>query len=161
MAGPASPRLEPTGSTPPAGATTATTNGARVTAEPTPGEVAQNRALPEAALSELAEAVGLVLRDVARHQSTITWSGISRRVDLDLPWLRGSEQRELLTRVDRDTPTGEPLLSALVVTGDHAPTGVYHEVAAALGRELPHPQNGLQQHWQMDVLRLHSLWRHR
>ncbi|MFE7529960.1 hypothetical protein ACFU7Y_30215 [Kitasatospora sp. NPDC057542] len=75
--------------------------------------------------------------------------------------MRGSEQRELLTRVDGDTPAGEPLLSALVVAGDHAPTRVYREVAAALGMELPHPQNGLQQHWQMDVLRLHSLWRHR
>ncbi|MFJ1793102.1 hypothetical protein [Kitasatospora griseola] len=161
MAGPISPLPEPTGSTPLAAATTSATNDARVTAEATPGEVAQNRALPEAALSELAEAVGHVLRDVARHQSTITWSGISRRLNRDLPWLQGSEQRELLARVDGDTPAGEPLLSALVVTGDHAPTGVYREVASALGRELPHPQNGLQQHWQMDVLRLHSLWRHR
>ncbi|MEU1287001.1 hypothetical protein [Kitasatospora sp. NPDC005856] len=160
VAGPTSPRPEPTGSTPPAAATTATRE-VSVTAEAPSGEVTQRHALTRAALSELAGAVGHVLRDVARHQSTITWSGISRRLNRDLPWLRGSEQRELLIRVDGDTPAGEPLLSALVVAGDHAPTGVYREVAAALGRELPHPQNGLQQHWQMDVLRLHSLWRHR
>ena len=161
VAGPTPPRPEPAGTPPLAAATNTATKDARATAEGTPGEVAQNGALPETALSELAGALGHVLRDVARHQSTITWSGISRRLNRDLPWLHASEQRELLARVDSDTPAGEPLLSALVVTGDHAPTGVYREVASALGRELPHPQDGLQQHWQMDILRLHSLWRHR
>ncbi|MBO1415314.1 hypothetical protein [Streptomyces sp. FH025] len=158
VTGPASPRPEPA-------APTTATEEARAAAEEapeeTPGEVAQNRPLPETALSELAGAVGHVLREVARHQSTITWSGIARRLNRDLPRLQGFEQRELLTRIDGDTPAGEPLLSALVVTGDHTPTAVYREVALALGRELPHPRNGLRQHWQMDVLRLHSLWRHR
>ncbi|MDY0812655.1 hypothetical protein [Kitasatospora purpeofusca] len=157
VAGPASPLLEPGDSAPPVATTLTATDMARAT----PEEVVQNRALPEAALSELAEAVERILRDVARHQSTITWSGISRRLKRELPRLDGSEQRELLARADRATPADEPLLSALVVRGDHTPTGVYREVAAALSRELPQPQNGLQQHWQMDVLRLHSLWRHR
>ncbi|MEV7928470.1 hypothetical protein [Kitasatospora sp. NPDC088779] len=160
LVGTTSPRPEPAGSAPPSAATTAAED-TRATASEKPRDAVQNCALPEATLVELAENVGRVLRDVARHQSTITWSGIGRRLNRELPWLQGSNQRELLTRIDGDTPADEPLLSALVVTGDHAPTAVYREVASALGRELPHPQNGLQQHWQMDVLRLHSLWRHR
>ncbi len=161
VTGAASSHLEPADSAPPAAATSTAAEGARATAKEKPGEVVQNHALPEATLIELAETVRRVLKDVARHQSTITWSGIGRRLNRELPWLQGSDQRELLTRVDGDTPAGEPLLSALVVTGEHTPTAVYREVASALGRELPHPKNGLQQHWQMDVLRLHSLWRHR
>ncbi|MFD7641412.1 competence protein CoiA family protein [Kitasatospora sp. NPDC059795] len=133
----------------------------RTTIEERPGRTAAGHALPEATLVELAGFVGPVLRDVARHQSTITWSGISRRLERELPRLQGPDQRDLLTRIDASTPADEPLLSALVVTTEHTPLPIYREVAARLGRELPRVPDGLHQHWQMDVLRLHSLWRHR
>lgn len=63
--------------------------------------------------------------------------------------------------MDRTTAADEPLLSALITIGDRGIHPLYRQVAHTLGRELPLPEHGLQSRWQMDVLRLHTLWRHR
>ncbi|MGW6614966.1 hypothetical protein ACWGA0_16090 [Streptomyces erythrochromogenes] len=112
-------------------------------------------------LADIASALRAVLEDVARHQTTITWSGIRQRMSRDLPRLHPDDQGEALVLVDRDTPSDEPLLAALIVVGDREIHPLYRHVAFSLDRELPLPENGLQSRWQMDVLRLHTLWRHR
>lgn len=117
--------------------------------------------LPVAELADIARAVRTVLENVARQQSTITWSGLRQRLDRQLPHLHPDDQGEVLVMVDRDTPSGEPLLSALITVGDRHVHPVYRHVSYSLGRELPRPENGLESQWQMDVLRLHALWRHR
>lgn len=117
--------------------------------------------LPKAELAEIACALRKVLENVARHQSTITWSGLRQRLDRQLPHLHPDDQGEVLVMVDRNTPSDEPLLSALITVGDRHIHPLYRHVGYSLGRQLPGPEDGLQSQWQMDVLRLHSLWKHR
>ncbi|MBZ4016263.1 hypothetical protein CCS38_11025 [Streptomyces purpurogeneiscleroticus] len=117
--------------------------------------------LPADELTKIARALRDVLENVARQQSTITWSGIRQRMERQLPHLHPDDQGEVLVMVDRDTPAGEPLLSALITVGDRHVHPLYRHVGHSLGRQLPCPENGLESQWQMDVLRLHSLWRHR
>jgi len=117
--------------------------------------------LPETELADIARALRTVLENVARHQSTITWSGLRQRLDRQLPHLHPDDQGEALVMVDRNTPSDEPLLSALITVGDRQIHPLYRHVGYSLGRELPRPENGLQSQWQMEVLRLHALWRHR
>ncbi|MEU9488098.1 hypothetical protein AB0D83_31445 [Streptomyces decoyicus] len=150
------PATQPTSTPPPSAPPVATAAGP--SAEST---AADQPRLPETELAEIACALRKVLEDVARHQSTITWSGLRQRLDRQLPQLHPDDQGEVLVMVDRNTPSDEPLLSALITMGDRHIHPLYRHVGYSLGRQLPRPENGLQSQWHMDVLRLHSLWRHR
>ncbi|MBV9024811.1 MAG: hypothetical protein JO362_13725, partial [Streptomycetaceae bacterium] len=77
------------------------------------------------------------------------------------PRLHPDDQGEVLVRVDRATPAGEPLLSALVTAADHAMHPLYRHVAFSLDRPVPLSDAELRAEWAMDVLRLHHAWRYR
>ncbi|MEV7862125.1 hypothetical protein AB0O86_25685 [Streptomyces hirsutus] len=123
--------------------------------EPKPSAVAARGPLPP-----LADRVRAVLQDVARAGTTITWEDLRHRVSGDTSLLHPRHREEILTTADRDTPTDEPLLSALVAGVDLAPDGLYPHIRHSLGRERV-PEPSIEMHWRMDVLRLHQLWRHR
>ncbi|NDZ92021.1 MULTISPECIES: hypothetical protein [unclassified Streptomyces] len=127
----------------------------------TPDSAEQHRLLPESELDAVAAALHAALKDIARRQSTTTWPDLGRLVGAALTDLQPDEQSRALIRADQHTPDDEPLLSALITHDGHDIHPLYPRVARALGRELPCPSNGLQSQWQMDVLRLHTLWRHR
>ncbi|SPF04339.1 Competence protein [Streptomyces sp. MA5143a] len=112
-------------------------------------------------LSELAAVVRAALEDVAQGGTTTTWSAIRHRPGADLPHLHPDDQGEVLVLVDVDTPMSEPLLSALVTTNNGEMHPLYRHVAYSLGRALPVRQDELHAQWQLDVLRLYGLWKHR
>ncbi|MEU7027711.1 competence protein CoiA family protein [Streptomyces sp. NPDC046275] len=117
---------------------------------------------PDAAkLSELAGVVRSLLEDTARNRATLTWSAIRHRVSVEVPHLHPDDQGQLLVLADANTPADEPLLSALVTTNNGDLHPLYRHVAFSLGREVPSRQDELHARWQMDVLRLYSLWKHR
>ncbi|MFD9290042.1 competence protein CoiA family protein [Streptomyces sp. NPDC060030] len=108
----------------------------------------------------LADLVRVLLHDAARAGTTLTWGDMRRRTEGALPYLHPDDQGEILVAVDLATPADEPLLSALVPGADLSPHGLYRHVRHSLGRERV-PDEALETHWRMDVLRLYSLWRHR
>ncbi|MFD9122212.1 competence protein CoiA family protein [Streptomyces bottropensis] len=112
-------------------------------------------------LSELAAVVRAALEDAARGGTTTTWSTIRHRPGAELPHLHPDDQGEVLVLADADTPMSEPLLSALVTTNNGELHPLYRHVAYSLGRELPVPQDELHAQWQLDVLGLYGLWKHR
>ncbi|MDW8804222.1 competence protein CoiA family protein [Streptomyces scabiei] len=112
-------------------------------------------------LSELAAVVRAALEDAAHGGTTTTWSAIRHRPGADLPHLHPDDQGEILVLVDADTSMNEPLLSALVTTNNGEMHPLYRHVSYSLGRELPLPQDELHAQWQLDVLRLYGLWKHR
>ncbi|MEH0518009.1 competence protein CoiA family protein [Streptomyces stelliscabiei] len=112
-------------------------------------------------LSELAAVVRAALEDAARGGTTTTWSAIRHRPGAELPHLHPDDQGEVLVLADADTPMSEPLLSALVTTNNGEQHPLYRHVAYSLGRELPVPQDELHAQWQLDVLGLYGLWKHR
>ncbi|OSP44593.1 hypothetical protein B7767_04140 [Streptomyces sp. 13-12-16] len=112
-------------------------------------------------LAEIAAVVRSVLEDSARARTTVTWSVIRHRLSVELPHLHPDDQGQVLVLADADTPADEPLLSTLVTTNNGDLHPLYRHVAYSLGRETPSRQDELHTRWQMDVLRLHSLWKHR
>ncbi|MCZ2526194.1 hypothetical protein [Streptomyces sp. HB2AG] len=112
-------------------------------------------------LDRLAEAVRDILVKTAKAQSTTTWSAIRHQLGSLLPWLHTDDQGEILVRADRETPDDEPLLSALIVVGDHVMHPLYRHVAYSLGRDVPVSDEELAGQWAMDVLKVHACWRHR
>jgi len=80
---------------------------------------------------------------------------------VELPHLHPDDQGEVLVLADADTPMSEPLLSALVTTNNGELHPLYRHVAYSLGQELPVSQDKLRGQWQLDVLRLYGLWKHR
>ncbi|WP_344023587.1 hypothetical protein [Streptomyces luteireticuli] len=112
-------------------------------------------------IGELGARIKGFLAQTAMAGATITWSTIRHRLGDSLPWLPPEDQGELLVRADEATPADEPLLSALIVVGDHVMHPLYRHVAFSLEREVPESDEELQQRWAMDVLKLHALWRHR
>ncbi|MGW5343683.1 hypothetical protein [Streptomyces sp. NPDC004050] len=128
----------------------------------TPAPGAEGAAGPdETKLSELAAVVRALLENTARDRSVLTWSAIRHRLNVELPHLHPDDQGQVLVLADADTPADEPLLSALVTTnhGDLHP--LYRHVAYSLGRETPMGRDELNARWQLDVLRLYGIWKHR
>ncbi|MFF0425542.1 competence protein CoiA family protein [Streptomyces sp. NPDC004520] len=115
----------------------------------------------EAKLTELATVVRSLLEDTARNRSTLTWSAIRHRLNVELPHLHPDDQGQVLVLADASTPADEPLLSALVTTNQGDLHPLYRHVAYSLGRETPLEQDELHARWQMDVLRLYGIWKHR
>ncbi|MEU0406238.1 competence protein CoiA family protein [Streptomyces griseorubiginosus] len=112
-------------------------------------------------LSELAAVVRAALEDAAHGGTTTTWSAIRHRPGVDLPHLHPDDQEEVLVLADVDTPASEPLLSALITTNSGELHPLYRHVAYSLGRDLPVSEDELHSQWQLDVLRLYGLWKHR
>ncbi|MFF3084544.1 competence protein CoiA family protein [Streptomyces nojiriensis] len=128
----------------------------------TPDPEAEDAPRPdEAKLSELASVVRSLLEDTARDQATLTWSAIRHRLRVELPHLHADDQGQVLLLADVNTPADEPLLSALVTTNNGALHPLYRHVTLSLDREMPSQQDEFHARWQMDVLRLHGLWKHR
>ncbi|MFI8419458.1 hypothetical protein [Streptomyces sp. NPDC085479] len=115
----------------------------------------------ETKLSELAAVVRSLLEDTARDRSVLTWSAIRHRLNVELPHLHPDDQGQVLVLADADTPADEPLLSALVTTNQGDLHPLYRHVAFSLGRETPSGQDELHARWQLDVLRLYGIWKHR
>ncbi|MEU2508152.1 competence protein CoiA family protein [Streptomyces sp. NPDC007863] len=115
----------------------------------------------ETKLSELAAVVRSLLEDTARDRSVLTWSAIRHRLNVELPHLHPDDQGQVLVLADADTPADEPLLSALVTTSQGDLHPLYRHVAFSLGRETPSGQDELHARWQLDVLRLYGIWKHR
>ncbi|MEU2625896.1 hypothetical protein [Kitasatospora sp. NPDC007106] len=117
--------------------------------------------LPADRLDRIAEVVREILIKTARNRSTVTWSSIRHQLGPLLPSLHTDDQGEILVRTDRATPVDEPLLSALVVVGDHEMHPLYRHVAYSLDRDPPPSDDELRTQWAMDVLSVHTHWRHR
>ncbi|MEV4336080.1 competence protein CoiA family protein [Streptomyces sp. NPDC049590] len=115
----------------------------------------------EAKLAELAAVVRSLLEDTARNRATLTWSAIRHRLSGELPHLHPDDQGQVLVLADANTSADEPLLSALVTTNNGDLHPLYRHVAFSLGRETPSGPDELHARWQMDVLRLYGLWKHR
>ncbi|CAL9541767.1 hypothetical protein SUDANB120_04260 [Streptomyces sp. enrichment culture] len=112
-------------------------------------------------LSELASLVRSLLEEAARNRAVLSWSAIRHRLNVELPHLHADDQGQVLVLADADTPADEPLLSALVTTNQGGLHPLYRHVAYSLGRETPSGQDDLHAAWQLDVLRLYGIWKHR
>ncbi|MEU3398152.1 competence protein CoiA family protein [Streptomyces filamentosus] len=115
----------------------------------------------EAKLAELAAVVRSLLENTARNGATLTWSAIRHRLSGELPHLHPDDQGQVLVLADANTPADEPLLSALVTTNNGDLHPLYRHVAFSLGRETASGPDELHARWQMDVLRLYGIWKHR
>jgi hypothetical protein len=137
---------------------------AAVTAPGAEGARSEDAAAPRLGknkLNELVIVVRSLLQDSARAQATITWSAIRNRLTVEVPHLHPDDQGQVLVLVDAATSPDEPLLSALVTTNQGDIHPLYRHVAFSLEREVPVQQDELHSRWQMDVLRLYSIWKHR
>ncbi|TDC69043.1 hypothetical protein E1200_09710 [Actinomadura sp. GC306] len=101
-----------------------------------------------------------LLETAARNQSFITWHQLQKALTRELPTDPVS-RRLILIKVDLDTDREDPLLSALVVTGDSEMDPLYPEVVRALGRRFDSYEEEGHLQWSMDVLRVHRKWRYR
>ncbi|MFE1032651.1 hypothetical protein ACFW40_12200 [Streptomyces sp. NPDC058807] len=90
----------------------------------------------------------------------MTWGDLRRRMGGELPYLHPDDQGEILFLADRETPAGEPMLSALVAGADLSPHALHRHVRYSLGRERIR-EKSLETHWRMEVSQLYRLWRHR
>ncbi|MET9760053.1 hypothetical protein ABZ016_13505 [Streptomyces sp. NPDC006372] len=67
---------------------------------------------------------------------------------------------KFLVEVDARTPSGEPLLMALLAATDSGAPALYERVANRLGRDVPEDAKDARSRWQTDVLLLHQLYRY-
>ncbi|MFD6343242.1 competence protein CoiA family protein [Streptomyces roseolus] len=127
-----------------------------------PAPIAEDTARPSREqLAELAAIVRSALQESARNRTTTTWSAIRYRLGAGLPHLHPDDQGEVLVLADVDTPADEPLLSALITTNNGELHPLYRHVAFSLDRQQPQAQEKIHAQWQLDVLRLYNLWKHR
>ncbi|MFD0902098.1 competence protein CoiA family protein [Actinomadura sediminis] len=101
-----------------------------------------------------------LLETAARNQAFITWHQLQNALTRKLP-TDPISRRLILIKVDSETDRSEPLLSALVVTGDSEMDPLYPEVARALGRGFDSNEDAEYLEWSMHVLRVHRTWRYR
>jgi hypothetical protein len=122
----------------------------RLVASPAAGDLA-GRVAPD---------VRRLLEDTARRQSLTTWRQLGKGLGRELPTDPPS-RRSILIKVDQDTAPDEPLLSALIMTGDSEMHPLYPDIVRALGRRFDPTETGRHLQWSMDVLRVHRTWRYR
>ncbi|MFJ9729397.1 hypothetical protein ACIRP3_42355 [Streptomyces sp. NPDC101209] len=112
-------------------------------------------------LESAALAVRGALKKAAGAQSTTSWGQLERQLGSALPRMTLADRVQVLTVVDRATPSDQALLSSLVAAGDSEMTASYREVAAALGLDVPADDDDLQDVLDADVQQVHNYWRHR
>ncbi|CND72706.1 Competence protein [Mycobacterium tuberculosis] len=111
-------------------------------------------------VGKVAPDVRRLLEDTARRQSLTTWRQLGKGLGRPLPTDPPS-RRSILIKVDQDTAPDEPLLSALIMTGDSEMHPLYPDIVRALGRRFDPTETGRHLQWSMDVLRVHRTWRYR
>lgn len=111
-------------------------------------------------LRAAATAVRGALKKAAREQKTTSWNALQQQLGSALPQLTPAERIEVLTIVDREAPTDQPLLSSLVVIGDPTMTAAYRAVVAALGLATPPGDDNLHDVLEADVDQVHHYWLH-
>lgn len=142
--------------------------GARRTARPAPAAAATERPsrpaqpalLDTARLYEIATGLRPLLEEAAKAGATTSWPLIRKRLP-GLPRLHPDDESVILWLVNEDRQEGEPLLAALVTTGNRQMHPRFPVIAEQLG--LPCGTNTTQQQttWSYEVLKVHQHWRHR
>ncbi|MFD0401197.1 hypothetical protein ACFV84_14230 [Kitasatospora sp. NPDC059811] len=75
--------------------------------------------------------------------------------------MRVSTARALvLLGIEDATRAEEPLLCSVLALADTATPGLYRDLAARLGRQVPAGTGEADEHWQAEVLRLQGHFRH-
>ncbi|MEV7871425.1 hypothetical protein AB0P17_36215 [Streptomyces sp. NPDC088124] len=130
-----------------------------VTAEQ-PSRPAQPGLLDTAKLYEIATGLRPLLEETAKAGTTTSWPRIRKRLP-SLPRLHPDDESVILWLVDEDRHEGEPLLAALVTSGNRQMHPRFPVIAEHLG--LPCGTNTTQQRtaWSYEVLKVHQHWRHR
>ncbi|MEH0550792.1 MULTISPECIES: hypothetical protein [unclassified Streptomyces] len=110
----------------------------------------------------MAAAVRGALKKAARERSTTSWPQLRRQLGSALPrHLHPDDQVDVLTQVDTNTPTGEPLLTALLAATDTNSPRRYERAANRLGRYMLGEAQAAYAQWQTDALHLHQLYRYK
>ncbi|MER5917960.1 hypothetical protein ABT124_48780 [Streptomyces sp. NPDC001982] len=125
-----------------------------------PSRPAQPALLETARLYETATGLRPLLEETAKAGATTSWPLIRKRLP-GLGRLHPDDESVILWLVDEDRQEGEPLLSALVTTGNRQMHPRFPVIAEHLG--LPCGTNTAQQQttWSYEVLKVHQHWRHR
>jgi hypothetical protein len=125
-----------------------------------PSRPARPALLEAAQLYEIATGLRPLLEETAKAGATTTWPLIRKRLP-GLPRLHPDDESVILWLVDEDRQDGEPLLSALVTTGNRQMHPRFPVIAGHLG--LSYGTNTTQQQtaWSYEVLKVHQHWRHR
>ncbi|MEW2400338.1 hypothetical protein [Streptomyces sp. NPDC046862] len=139
----------------------------RTAAQPTPITVTAKQPsrpgqpvlLDTAQLYEIATGLRPLLEETAKAGATTSWPLIRKRLP-GLPRLHPDDESVILWLVDEDRQKGEPLLAALVTTGNRQMHPRFPVIAEHLG--LPCGTNTTQQRtaWSYEVLKVHQHWRH-
>lgn len=87
---------------------------------------------------------------VARDRRTVTWEALTGGISDALDALPYSARWETLSRVDAESATAEPLLSALVTTPGGGPVPYYRQVLRKLGFEVPRTNEALRMIWERE-----------
>lgn len=121
---------------------------------------AQPALLATARLYEIATGLRPLLEETAKDGATTSWPLIRKRLP-GLGRLHPDDESVILWLVDEDRQDGQPLLAALVTTGNRQMHPRFAVIAEQLG--LPCGTNAAQQQttWSYEVLRVHQYWRHR
>ncbi|MFG2133074.1 hypothetical protein ACGFNV_35520 [Streptomyces sp. NPDC048751] len=125
-----------------------------------PSRQAQPALLEAARLHEIATGLRPLLEETAKTGATTSWPLIRKRLP-GLGRLHPDDESVILWLVDEDRQEGEPLLAALVTTGNRQMHPRFPVIAEQLG--LPCGTNTTQQQttWSYEILRVHQHWRYR
>ncbi|MEV6976265.1 hypothetical protein [Kitasatospora sp. NPDC093806] len=114
-----------------------------------------------AELAEVATTVRSALQQTARQGSVLSSPKYGRQLADVLHRLHPDDQVQVLLRVEDGTQADEPLLSSMLAVVDTASPGLYRDLAARIGRQVPSTAGEARSHWQTEALRLQQLYRHR
>ncbi|MEU2721892.1 hypothetical protein [Streptomyces smyrnaeus] len=112
-------------------------------------------------LKKAAAAVRGALKKTAREQTTSSWERLERQLGSALPHMHLNDRIQVLTLVDKTTPSDQALLSCLVAAGDPELTTAYRTIADQLGLDAPADDEDLRDVLEADVDQIHAYWRHR
>ncbi|WP_217179854.1 hypothetical protein [Streptomyces sp. AC495_CC817] len=121
---------------------------------------AQPALLATARLYEIATGLRPLLEETAKAGATTSWPLIRKHLP-GLGRLHPDDESVILWLVDEDRQEGQPLLAALVTTGNRQMHPRFPVIAEQLG--LPCGTNTAQQQttWSYEVLKVHQHWHHR
>ncbi|MGW7046911.1 hypothetical protein ACWGDT_30325 [Streptomyces avermitilis] len=95
---------------------------------------------------------------VARDRCTVTWEALTGGISDHLEALPYSARWETLARIDTESATIAPLLSALVTTPAGGPVPYYRQVLRKLGFELPRTDKALRMIWAREQERAYAAY---
>ncbi|MFI0862284.1 hypothetical protein ACH4RA_18880 [Streptomyces smyrnaeus] len=133
----------------------------RTPRKPARADQPHHRRLPPHVLENAAAAVRGALKKTAREQTISSWERLERQLGSALPHMHLDDRIQVLTLVDKTTPSDQALLSCLVAAGDPELTTAYRTIADQLGLDAPADDEDLRDVLEADVDQIHAYWRHR